>query len=365
MKILHIDNSLGTGGAEKLILDTVPLYRKAGIEVDVLLLVDNDFLFAKELKKLDCCNVFIIRKSKNEKDVYNPFFIFKIRKYLKNYDIAHLHVFPSQYYAVFANLLNGNTTKLILTEHNTTNGRIKKKILKPLEKFIYSKYEKIICITHEIKLIYQNYLGLTDQLVTINNGVDICKINEAQPYEKSDLGYSEQDILVSMFARFTKQKDHETVIKALLYLPENVKLLLAGDGALRVVCENLVKELNLIHRVSFLGVRNDVPELLKTSDIIVLSSHYEGLSLSSIEGMASGKPFIASDVPGVSETVKDAGILFPAGNEKKLAEEILKLLNDKDYYNDVALKCVKHAMNYDIYKMVEKYIKLYQSVLSK
>lgn len=106
----------------------------------------------------------------------------------------------------------------------------------------------------------------------------------------------------------------------------------------------------------------DVPQLLKTADIIVLSSKYEGLSLSSIEGMASGKPFIASDVPGLKEIVSGAGVLFEQGNAIELAEKINKLLEDKEYYTEIVESCQKRAQEYDIIKMVDKHIQLYESI---
>lgn len=362
MRILQIDNSLGMGGAEKLLLDTVPLYRKAGIEMDVLLLWDNDLPFANELRKLDCCNVFVLKKSENDKDVYNPAFIFKMRKFLMNYDIAHLHVFPSQYYAVLANLLNGSHTKLILTEHNTTNGRISNKIFKPIEKFMYSKYEKVICITEEINRLYQNYLGLSDRLITINNGVDTNKISKTPPYKKSDLGYTEADRLLMMVARFNKQKDQDTLIRSLMNLPENYKLLLVGDGERRTDLEKLVNTLDLSGRVNFLGIRSDVYSLYKMSDIAVLSSHWEGFGLAAVEAMACGIPTVASNVDGLAQVVKDAGILFETGNSKQLAEIILSLEDLKEYKN-TAEKCLERSGEYDIMKMVNKHIELYHSVM--
>lgn len=75
------------------------------------------------------------------------------------------------------------------------------------------------------------------------------------------------------------------------YLPEDYHLCLVGDGERRAEFETLVKELGLEQRVHLLGLRSDVPEVLATSDYVVMCSHYEGLSLSSLEGMASGKPF--------------------------------------------------------------------------
>lgn len=364
MKILQIINSLETAGAEKLILDTIPLYVKRGIKMDILLLWDNDFPFTSALRKLDCCNIYILKKSGNRKDVYNPSAVLSIKKIISTYDIAHLHVFPSQYFAVFANLLNGGKTKLILTEHNTSNSRIKNRIFKPLECFVYSRYQKVICITDEIKYIYQNYLGLSDQLVTINNGVDINKINSFQAYTKSDLGYSEDEKLLIMVARFEDQKDQDTLIKSLLYLPAEYKLLLVGIGKRKKELENLVLKLNLSGRVSFLGQRMDVYRLIKSTDFVVLSSHYEGLSLSSVEGLASGKPFIASDVPGLTEIVKDAGLLFKKGDDKQLADLILSFEDNQEYYDSVVVKCLERANKYDISKMVNKYIELYHSVLT-
>lgn len=124
MKILQIVNSLGTGGAEKLLLDTIPLYVDKGIQMDILLLWDNDLPFTKALEKLSCCKIHILKKSGNYKHIYNPLSVFKIRKILKDYDIAHVHLFPAQYFTVFANILNGNKTKLLFTEHSTSNKRL-------------------------------------------------------------------------------------------------------------------------------------------------------------------------------------------------------------------------------------------------
>jgi glycosyltransferase involved in cell wall biosynthesis len=125
-------------------------------------------------------------------------------------------------------------------------------------------------------------------------------------------------------------------------------------------CKKLAEEFNVSDRVIFLGMRSDIPALLKTADIVVLSSNYEGLSLSSVEGMASGNPFIASDVPGLQEVVGGAGLLFEAGNEKELASHILHLMEDKTYRDSIAAACEERAAQYDIQEMVEKHVALYK-----
>lgn len=367
MKILQIINSLGTGGAEKLLLDTLPLYNQQGIEMDVLLLWDNDLPFTRALKATKCCKVHILQQSSNPKHIYSPSAIRKIKKILKNYDLAHVHLFPAQYYVVFANLLNGNKTKLIFTEHNTSNTRINNIIFKPLERFIYKKYERIICITEEIQQIYREYLKSSKKLALIHNGVDIHKIKEAKPLSRKTLSnkLENDDFLLIQVSGFRNQKDQPTLIQSLAHLPDQVKLLLVGEGENKQKCQDLVTQLNLGNRVLFLGQRMDVPELLKTADLVVLSSFYEGLSLASIEGMASGKPFIASDAPGLREVVKGAGILFPVQNVEALVREIQELIDDKNHYQHVAKSCMERASQYAIEHMVQKHITLFQEVLAE
>ena len=94
-----------------------------------------------------------------------------------------------------------------------------------------------------------------------------------------------------------------------------------------------------------------------------MSSEYEGLSLSSLEAMSSGKPLIASDVNGLREVVHGAGILFDVNNEQQLADEITKLVEDHSYYNRIASQCLERAMQYDFRIMGEKYLEVYRSVL--
>ena len=95
---------------------------------------------------------------------------------------------------------------------------------------------------------------------------------------------------------------------------------------------------------------------------MVLSSHWEGLSLSSIEGMASGRPFLASDVDGLHEIVNGAGVLFPNGDYERLAKEIYELCKNPKRYHDVVKKCQERAKLFDISLMAEKYNALYQSI---
>jgi glycosyltransferase involved in cell wall biosynthesis len=202
---------------------------------------------------------------------------------------------------------------------------------------------------------------------TIINGISLDEIFAQTPYKKTEIGYgiAVEDTLLIQVSRFDYQKNQSTLIEAMLKLPSHVKLLLVGDGELRAQNEKLVAELKLEERVFFLGVRMDVLKLLKTADVVLLSSHYEGLSISSIEGMASGKPFVGSDVPGLREIVSGAGLLFSAGDSQALANIIISLIQDEEYAEKIAAKCVQRSRNYDINIMVDNYIHLYHKVINQ
>ena len=169
-----------------------------------------------------------------------------------------------------------------------------------------------------------------------------------------------------MVAAFRKQKDQQTLIRAFSLLPVNFRLQLVGDGDIELIERNkdLTRRYNLSTRVVFMGMRTDIPAILHSSDIIVLSSHYEGLSLSSLEGMMSGRPFVASDVEGLHEIVDGYGLLFPHGDAQALADIILKLSEDKVFATLIAQKCQERARQFDINVMAEKYMNVYREVLS-
>ena len=112
-------------------------------------------------------------------------------------------------------------------------------------------------------------------------------------------------------------------------------------------------------------MKTDVPELLKAVEVVVMSSHYEGLSLSNIEGMASGNPFVASDVDGLREITDGYGELFPHEDDKALADIILKLSTDKEYRQSVIEKCQKRAEQYDINIMAQNYNNVYMNLINE
>lgn len=358
MRILHVITSLYTGGAEKLMVDLIPELKKEGHEVDLLLFDGTETPFRKQAEELGI-TVYDFGKGNS---VYNPFNIPKLIPYLRNYDIIHTHNTSPQFFTAIAGLFG--KSKLITTEHNTTNRRRKWISFKWIDKWMYSRYEKIICISDKAEQNLREFLNdSSSKIITINNGINLERFHEAVASDTLDkLAPGSKKII--MVAAFREQKDQPTLIRAIKELPEEFHLFLVGDGEKRLYCEKLVSDLGLNERIHFLGIKTDIPSLLKEADYVVMSSHYEGLSLSSIEGMSVGKPFLASDVDGLHDIVKDAGILFPHEDYSQLANEIMKLDKDKKSYESISQNCLSRSSIFEITKMVIEYSEIYTQIFN-
>lgn len=357
MKILQVITSLRVGGAEKLVADMAPLLQAKGHVVDVFVFDGGKTPF---LQQLEDNGVSVIRHNHGA-SMYDPKNILKLRNLIPQYDIVHTHNTSCQYYVAIAkNLCKCNHVRFVTTEHSANNRRRNSFLFKYLDLFMYAQYHSIIAISDKATINLQTYLGDSFKIITIYNGINLQKfINAKALLYDAVFKKKAGDFIITMVAGFRKEKDQDTLIKALKFLPESCKLWLIGEGVRKIICEELVQSLDLSDRVVFGGIRTDIPSILKTSDLIVMSSHWEGLSLSSIEGMSMGKPFIASDVDGLHEIVEGYGILFPHQNEKALAGAILQLLENTNEAKKVAEKCLEKACQYDISKTVDAYLEIY------
>ncbi len=355
MKILHVITSMRIGGAEKLVSEIVPMMREKGYDVDLALFDGVDTNFKQSLIGAGV-KVFSFGENRTVYDLRN---LWQLMRLMKNYDIVHTHNTAPQLFAAIGGVLC--SVVLVTTEHNTSNRRRNWKWYRLVDRWMYNRYDKVICISNQAEAnLREFHKDLKADIQTIFNGVDINRFHNANPAQ--DIRTDNRTV-VTMVAGFRYQKDQDTLIKAMSVLPRGkYKLCLVGDGERRAELESLVTKLDLQNEVEFLGIRADVPQVLKASDIIVMSSHFEGLSLSNIEGMSVGKPFIASDVDGLHEMTIGAGILFPHEDYIQLAAEIQNLSKDKELSEEIADKCWLRASEYDIQKMVDAYLNVYESL---
>jgi glycosyltransferase involved in cell wall biosynthesis len=232
------------------------------------------------------------------------------------------------------------------------------------DRIIYRQYDRIVTISKDVDAKLKEHLGKGfTNIRLIPNGIDLEKIITETATDVSEFDLVENQKILIQVSSFTPQKDQKTVINCIPYLKNICKLILVGDGPLLKKSKELATNLGIEDKVLFLGIRMDVPKLLKMSDIVILSTHFEGLSLSCIEGLASGCPVDASKAPGLFEIVNGVGVTFPIGDAIYLANEIDALLDNSIYYNEIASKCEQRAKEHDMDVMINRYLLLYNEVL--
>ena len=367
MKILHIIDSLSMGGAENMLVGLASGQKKLGHKVLVMPLVcPKETLVRRKMED----NGIAVLPFMPVGSCYNPKLIFKIAKVIRQFDIVHVHLFPALYWAAFARLIALSKVSMVYTEHSTNNRRRQTPLLHFIDNRVYQlEYKMIVACAEKVLETYRNAFPSVKHTCFINNGIDTNLYFEAAPYSKRELlGVEEDTFVVTMVARFMTMKRQDTIVEAIAKLPGKMHAVFVGgdesdEGLVRV--KDLADSLGISKRVHFLYIRNDVPRILKTSDVVVMASDYEGLSLSSIEGMAAGKPFVATDVDGLREVVGGAGLLFENKNSEALSKILTCLAEDNAYYDEIAEKCLARASEFDASNMVESYLRVYKQLIAK
>ena len=208
----------------------------------------------------------------------------------------------------------------------------------------------------------------SEKIELVRSGLDLSVFSSANRRDelRSEFGVAADQHLIVYMGRLRTVKGVEFGIRAfataLEQLP-NIRMVLAGEGDQRNFLGSLVSELGISEQVEFLGVRNDVPELLGAADSVLMPSLTEGFPRTAIEAMAAGKPVIATNVGGTPEAVIDGetGILVPARDSDALSAAIVRLVGDTDLQARLAQAGRKRAeKNYSVDRYVSRLDELYR-----
>ncbi len=354
MKILYVINSLAAGGSEKLVTDMANDLDVKGHEVNVFTFVSNKDVFSNLLSPS------INFKPWNDTSFLSFSKLSNLFNLIKKNEVIHVHLFPSFYIVGLLSLFFTDKT-FIYTEHSTYNRRRNWKY-KLIEKFIYSRYSFITCISKGVKEQLENWIGSKVKIKLINNFINLKVIENAPAFTKNKLGFKESDKLIVMVGSFRdNSKDQKTLINAIKLVPNNYKLLLIGDGVLKKQNELYVSSIGLTEQVHFFGNRTDVYSILKACDYGVLSSNWEGFGLVALEYMVCGLPSLGSNVEGLNKVIADKDYLFEVGDSKKIADIILKLENDTKRKSQLLDLQNKKLKLYDINEAMGNFINLYKA----
>lgn len=290
---------------------------------------------------------------------------FALIQYISNnhFDILHSHNFGPHIHGAIASTLTG--IPLIHTKHGNLYPTRFMHIL--LEKFSYRRTNTIVTVSKEAR---DSYLQATmcdhNNVITILNGIDVDGFKS-----NGNTKTGQMTITIGIVARLAPEKDHMTLINAFKIASNiipSLRLIIVGDGPLKQNLVNFVHDSGLSDKATFFGTCFDIPNILLTFDIFVLSSTTEGISISLLEAMASSLPCIATDAGGNKEVVIDGetGYIVPPSNPKLMADRIVTLAKNASLRIKLGSSGKERVSNYfSIDSTAHNYKILYDSLTSK
>lgn len=242
----------------------------------------------------------------------------EIRDIVKDggYEIVHCHTPVAAMCARLAcRKLRKDGVKVVYTAHgfHFYKGAPKKNWLLyyPIEKICSEYTDVLVTINQEDYAFAKKKMKSKRVEYVPGVGIDLEKFSrtDVNRYEKrKELGIPENATLLISVGELNKNKNHETVIRAVAELKnENIYYIIAGKGGLEGYLNGLIEEVGLTDRVKLLGYRNDIKELCAISDVFVFPSFREGLSVSVMEAMATGLPVVCSKIRGNTDLIDGDG----------------------------------------------------------
>ncbi len=286
-------------------------------------------------------------------------------------ELVHAHQYTPFFYAALARMRPASRFKLILTEHGRHYPDRVSRLRHWTNRWLLDRQADAItgCSEFSRRRLAEIDGFAGDRIELIPNGVEVERYAGGERLAlRRELGLATGRTLVACVARFHPVKDHETLLRAFARVTaerDDVDLLLAGDGALRGRLEALTRELGLETRVRFLGVRDDVPELLQAADIFCMTSLSEAASLTLLEAMAASLPAVVTAVGGNPELLRDEreGVLAPRGDERAVAAAIVRLASEPETrarMGAAARRRVEAA--FTLGRTVDAYLELFERV---
>lgn len=338
MKILLISPTLeGIGGVAQHVRDLIKFLKTKGHHVDVI--------------SSENTPIIPIKKLKNPSFMISSFFKAKM---MKKYDIVHAQ------HPIGAIAMKNVSGKKILTIHGIYSEQIGILHGKSSSNFS-NKYEKNAfewadAVTAGSKEAFEYYNKLGSKVSFIPNAIDIDSLPSG-----TDTRYENQIIFAG---RLSKEKGILTILETVKDLPEDIHLLIIGDGPEKERVVESSKNHKNIHYLGYQPKEKTIP-LIRGSKLLIQPSLAEGISATLLEAMACKTVIIATNIGGNVELFENnkTGILIEPQNPQKLLQEIVSLLNNPSKLEEISELAFKHVQKYDWSNVGKEYLNLYEKLL--
>lgn len=337
-KIMFYINTVGHGGAERVITNLADKFSEDGYEVTLVTSYKLDWEYPCSDKVTRVVLSPVRFESRLKKNLILTRGLKKaIRKFKP--DILVSFMGENNFRAITACM--GTKTDCVVSVRNDPNKEYRNKTNRFLAKFLYRFAKGVIFQTQDAKAWFPQYIQKKSDVIV--NHVDKSFYGERYDGERKDIVTT---------GRLVPQKNHELLIEAYSkiapYIQDN--LYIYGDGKCKEQIQTKIDRLNLSDRVFLPGAVNNVAEIVKKAKVFVLSSDYEGLPNALMEAMVLGDACISTDCPcgGPNYLIDNGknGLLVSCRDTQSLAEAMKKLVDDEELREKFSKAAMKKSMEF-------------------
>jgi len=361
LRLAHLIESDGPGGAERVVAALATAMQGAGAENIVFLPAEGEGWLGRQLEGSGVAIEYF--------RIERPVSVSCARSLTQAFrrlriDLAHSHEFSMAIYGGWAARRAGIPHVITMHGSRYYADRLRRRLALAAA---IALSERTVAVSMPLARQMSRDLWIPrSRLVTIPNGVRY-EAAERSTLRK-DLRLGPADRLLVAVGNLYPVKGHEHLVDALALLADrhpHLHLAISGRGELEHALTSRARSRRLEGRVHLLGLRSDIPAILAAADIFVLPSLSEGLPLALLEAMFAGCPIVASDVGevGVALGRGDAGMLVKSGDSAALAAAIDLLLHDPQGARDLGRRAASRALaEYDVSHMTRRYVSVYEAL---
>jgi len=382
--VTFLINSLTSSGAEKVMSVLITELVRQSYNVELICLEKNNFYALPKEVKVTYLSQGSGEESGVQKLLAIPLLVWRLKQHIKGNNIALVqsHIYRSNYINVLAKLFGAGHQAQVVNA-----GRVSRyleqgvlgKVNLFLIKHLYARADLIISKAEGMQADMQALFHFKNAKKIINNPYDIEKIQTMAQEEVTDFCFEADKTYLISVGRLIALKRNQDTMHTLSKLPEDVALLLLGEGEEREKLTALAKTLDIAKRVHFLGQVSNPYKYIFRADIFVSASESEGFPNVLVESMICGTPVISSDcVSGPREilapesrvgkklqnNIEQApyGILFSVADTERLTEAITLLLQDETQKKSYTEKAKKRAEDFSVEKIVQQYKEIFKKI---
>ncbi len=377
ISLLHVVGDSRYGGGVQIIFPLAVRARRAGWKVDIL---TTDPIWQQSIREsgegVGIVPLDVIHRPIRPLSDFRG--MRRLVDYLREhpYTIVHTHTSKAglvgRMAATVANIPVVVHTAHGFAFHEQSSGAARW-LYSSIERYAADCCDAVVCVSRfHRKWALELGIGTPERVVAIPNGLPPERANATRTRSemRAELQLADQELMLFSAGRMAPQKGFEYLIRAIPSLVGDLtrpfRVILAGEGDLRESLERLAREAGAQKYLQFLGFRHDITNLLSASDIVVLPSLWEGLSISLLEAMAAAKPIITTRIGSNYEVVdhEDTALLVEPANVCQLASAILRCAGDPVLCQSLgrrAAQLFRREYTYD--RMLDDYMKLYQHAL--